>query len=89
MNEPAPNFVEVMESFSKWVNRLEDKDNEWVEQDWKNWAVDITDAIIDIYAYFKSIGLLAHGLDKILYKPKKENSIEEEIVKKSIETLFI
>ena len=74
--ENKPNFDSLIKSFSLWSERFEKQGKDWTEQDWINWGIDVTDAILDIYHYFKSMGFLIHGLNELLYKTKKENGID-------------
>ena len=78
--EEKINFDSIRKVFSTWVRRLEEEGLEWREEDWVHWGIDITDAIIDLYTYLKSIGILMHGLSKLLYNPK-ELKEEEDIDK--------
>lgn len=72
------NFKKLMDVFLLWRKRLEEQGKDWSETDWINWAIDITDAIYDIYHYLKSIGILAHGMNELLYKTKEENESEKK-----------
>lgn len=88
-DEKEINFEKLMEIFSLWTTRLEEKGKDWTKKDWINWSVDITDAIYDIYHYLKSLGILAHGMNELLYKTKEENEdIHKEHDCKDTERLY-
>lgn len=83
MNEKEEkiNFIKLINAISVWSERLEKRGLEWSEQDWISWGRDITDSIIDIYTYLKSMGILFNGLNELLHTPKEES--ENEIDKKN------
>lgn len=72
--EKSHNFIKVIEEFANWVDRFEKKGLTFGEQDWVNWAIDITSAIIDLYHYLKSLGILYKGASDLLYEPLSEDS---------------
>ena len=74
--EEKINFDSVIEIFSTYIRRFEEKGLDWSEKDWIQWGTDLTDAIVDIYHYLKSMGILMHGLSELLYTPKKEEDID-------------
>jgi len=79
--EERTNFKKLIDAFSMWIKRFEEEGLEWKEQDWINWGIDVTDAIIDMYTYLKSMGVLFNGFNKLLYESKEEN--EKNVNKKN------
>ena len=88
--KPKMNFEEIIEEFNKWRERfLEGTIDEaggfsWGMQDWINWSIDVTDAIVDIYHYLKTMGILFNGFKEVFYNTKGEElplTNKEEIKK--------